>query len=185
MEDKKDAPQFPEELRALFGDPQFLEGEDPKLYQSLLAAIIKDRKPETFTDWLAVHDLITALWEEQRLRRASTGIIRFGKLDALKDFSRAIHLRNFPSIPITPPRVAALQYFSDDSEERDEFKSLLAQYGITEVEIQAKAAQLSSDAVQMFEGMIASRERKRRKLRKEDQRIARQRGKNKEGSGED
>src|SRR5690242_18852725 len=185
MEEKINAPQIPEELRGLFGDPPLWEGDDPKLYHSLLAAVIRERKPETFTDWLAVHDLVTALWEELRLRRASAGIIRAGMLPALMDFSKAIFWHDHPSPPLKMPSVAALQYFSEDLDERNEFKSLLAQYGFTEVEIQARSAQMNSDAVRMLESMIAARERKRRKLRKEDRQSARRRRGNKENPVED
>jgi hypothetical protein len=43
-----------------------------------------------------------------------------------------------------------------------------ANYGITEAELHARSAQQNSDALLMFERMIASRERGRRKLSKED-----------------
>lgn len=185
MTTKFDAPEIPEELRGLCGDPQLLAGEDPKLYQSLLGALINDRKPKTMTDWIAIHDEITALWDEKRLRRASTGIIRAGVLPALRKFAREIFWHDHPSLPDKIPQVKALEYFSEDLDERNEFKSLLAQYGITKVEIQASAAQLNSDAVQMFEGMISAREKKRRRLRKEQRQIERERRKNKDSSGED
>ena len=51
----------------------------------------------------------------------------------------------------------------------------MERYGITPAVLQAKAAQFNSDAIQMFEAMIARRERGRRKLRKEDERRGRRR----------
>lgn len=184
MTEKKDAPEIPEELRALFGDPPLLEGEDPKLYQSLLGALINDHKPKTTTDWIAIHDEITALWDERRLRRASTGIIRAGVLPALREFAGQVFWHDYPSTPDKTQQVKALEYFSEDLDERNEFKSLLAQYGLAEAEIHAKAAQLNSDALQMFESLISARERKRRRLRKEQRQIARERRKNNDNSVE-
>lgn len=185
MEDDNDGSKIPEELRGLFGDPPLLAGEDPELYQSLLRALIKDHKPKATTDWIAIHDEITALWEERRLRRASTGIIRAGLLPALREFAREIFWHDHPSRPNKMPEVKALEYFSEDLEERNEFKALLIQYGITEVEIQARAAQLNSDFLRTLESMLVGRENKRRRLRKEQRQIARERRKNKENSDED
>ncbi len=64
----------------------------------------------------------------------------------------------------------AASYFSDKLKVRNEIRSLLAQYGITLAELHAKAAQQNGEALQMFERMIAARERGRRKQRKEDER---------------
>lgn len=188
MTEKNNVPEIPEELRGLFGNPPLLEGEDPKLYQSLLEAVIKDREPQKFMDWIAIYDLVPTLWEELRLKRASTGIIRVGMLDALEGILGAICKDNrirIPKIPSKTPEQMAFRFFDKDEEERKELRSLLAQYGITEVEIQARAAQLNSDAVQMFEGMISAREKKRRRLRKEQRQIERERRKNKDSSAED
>lgn len=185
MTEQNDSPKIPEELRALFGDPPFLDGEDPNLYQSLLGALINDRKPETITDWIAIHDEINALWEEKRLRRASTGIIRTGVLPALRKFASEIFWHDHPFVLDKIPQAKALEYFSEDLEERKEFKALLAQYGVTEGEVHARAAQLNSDALLMFEGMISARERKRRRLRKQQRQIARERRNNQESSAED
>ena len=152
---------------------------------SLLGGLIKDHKPKTTTDWIAIYDEITALWEEKRLRRASTGIIRAGVLPALREFAGQVFWHDHPHPLDKVQQVKALEYFSEDLDERNEFKSLLAQYGFTEVEIQARSAQMNSDAVRMLESMIAARERKRRKLRKEDRQSARRRRGNKENPVED
>lgn len=163
--------KIPAQLRGLFCEPSLLEGEDPNLYWGLLAAVIDERKPVTPADWIAVNDLVTKLWDERVLKRASNALICGGTLEALQHFFAELikgeqHLKRMDD----GPAHRAAKYFSDKPTERKEIRSLLAQYGITQAELYAKAAQQNSDALQMFERMIAARERGRRKDRKEDDR---------------
>ena len=74
------------ELDGLFGDPPLLEGEDPNLYWGLLAGMIKDRNPESFAEWIYVHDMVDKLWEEQRFKRALSGLMRGEMFNALRYF---------------------------------------------------------------------------------------------------
>jgi hypothetical protein len=125
----------------------------------------------TPADWIAVNDLVTKLWEERVFRRASNALVRGGMLEALQHFLAEV-IKGEEQLRRTNdgPAHRACKYFSDKPKERNEIRSLLAQYGITEAELYTKAAQQNSDALQMFERMIAARERGRRKLRKEDDR---------------
>jgi hypothetical protein len=68
----------------------------------------------------------------------------------------------------------ANRYFSENKGERKEIRSLLAKFGIAEAELYARSAQNNSDALLMLERMIGSRERSRRKLRKEDRSFPRE-----------
>jgi hypothetical protein len=178
----------PDDLQGLFDDPPLLDGEDPNLYWGLFAAMIKERKPQSFSEWTYVHDMVSKLWEERRLKRASTGLMRGEMFGALVYFLRIIQsdgqepeqnkqiglprleltLSNFQPPPLTAAEKLAFKYFSKNPKERQEVISLLARYGITSAALQAKAAQQNSDAIQMFEAMIARREKGRRKLRRED-----------------
>jgi hypothetical protein len=150
-----------------------LEGEDPDLFWGLLAALIKDRKPQSFTEWTNVHDTVNKLWEEQRLKRASTGLMRGEMFNALVYFLNRIF--DVDLLELGGARTVALKYFSEKPKEKSELVALLARYGITPAVLQAKAAQQNSDAIQMFEAMIARREKGRRKLRQEDERLRRRR----------
>jgi hypothetical protein len=78
-----------------------------------------------------------------------------------------------PIIGIQKTPDLALNYFSKDPKERQHVISLLAQHGITLAELQAKAVQLNSPTLQLFERMAAARENGRRQLRK-DKRSRRQ-----------
>jgi hypothetical protein len=140
-----------------------------------------DRNPQGFSEWIYVHDTVNKLWEEGRLKRASTGLMRGEMFSALMYFLRQIHTDGqepeqteqtyfLPSIDYQPPKPSAAEklafkYFSKNPEERQEIISLLARYAV----LQAKAVQQNSDAIQMFEAMIVRREKGRRKLRREDE----------------
>jgi hypothetical protein len=78
--------KIPAQLRGLFCEPPLLEGEDPDRYWGLLAAVIDERKPVTASDWIAVNDLVTKLWEERLLRNASNALVRGGMLERLVGF---------------------------------------------------------------------------------------------------
>ena len=78
--------RIPDELDGLFGDPPLLEAEDPNLYWGLLAGMIRDRNPQSFPEWIYVYDMVHKLWEEQRLKRASTGLMRGEMFNALMYF---------------------------------------------------------------------------------------------------
>jgi hypothetical protein len=157
--------KIPAQLKGLFPEPPFLDGQDPNLYRNLLAAVIDERQPKTVTDWIAVHDLVTKLWEEQVFRRASNALIRGGMIKAVAHFVR--ELKGGGEVIRSK---AAVRYFSKDPKERTEIRSRLGQYGIGDAELHAKSAQDNSDALQMFERMNNTRQRGRRRLDKDDRR---------------
>ena len=168
--------RIPDELDGLFGDPPLLEAEDPNLYWGLLAGMIRDRNPQSFPEWIYVYDMVDKLWEEQRFKRASTGLMRGEMFNALRYFLANISEDGgLKRIFEGGAKDLAFKYFSEKSREKQEVVALLARYGITPAVLQAKAAQQNSDAIQMFEAMTARRERGRRKLRKEDEGVRRRR----------
>jgi len=158
--------KIPAQLKGLFPEPPFLDGEDPNLYRDLLAAVIDERQPKTVTDWIAVHDLVTKLREEQVFRRASNALIRGGMITAVAHFLEEVTT----GLQFKTSKQVAVGYFSKDPKERKEVRSRLSQYGIGEAELHAKSAQDNSGALQMFEGMINTRQRGRRRLDKDDRR---------------
>jgi len=186
--DELDKPEFnnvldgiPDHLKGLFSEPPFLEGEDPEHHWSLLAAFIDARKPKDVTEWIAVYDEVNMFWEERRFGRASVGSIRGEMLNALNYFLPL--LKEEPdslaaAAEVLDPSNGGLKYFSKNAKERQAIRTHLAQFGITPAEIHAKAAQLNSEPLQMFERMIATRADRRRVLRKEAKRNSKRRNNN-------
>jgi hypothetical protein len=168
---EKNGVKFPDELKGLIEEPPLLEGEDPEHFWSFFQALVDEQKPQGILDWVSAIDMVIKCWEELRLRRSSAAVIRGGMINALIYFLRAIRPppteRSKESMQ--PTMNLALQYFSKKPKEREKVIALLAQHGITLAELQAKAAELNGEPLQMFERMIAARENGRRMLRKEVQ----------------
>lgn len=164
---------IPDYVRGIMLEPPLLEGENPDLYWGIVRGLIEERKPQTMSDWIALSDLATKLWEERLFRKASNALIRGGKLAAVQQFLEEIlpGESDLKRTETNAPRHGN-KYFSEDPGKRKEYRSLLAKFGVADAEIYARSAQNNSDTIMMFEQMIASRERSRRKLRKED-RVAR------------
>ena len=110
--------KIPAQLKGLFPEPPFLDGEDPNLYRNLLAAVIDERQPKTVTDWIAVHDLVTKLREEQVFRRASNALIRGGMITAVAHFLEEV--TTGPQFKTS--KQVAVGYFSKDPKERKEVR---------------------------------------------------------------
>jgi hypothetical protein len=157
---------IPIHYERFFGSPTFLKGEDPDIYWGLLAAKIKDRKPETFDEWISVHEIVVKLWEENRWRRASSDFIQAGM------FRAALRQLDLIKEELGPDTFggevigAALQYFYGNGD--DDFVETLAVYGITPAGLHAGVIRESMDLIKTSEAMIVRREKDRRKLRKED-----------------
>jgi hypothetical protein len=134
----------------------------------LREAFVDGLKPKTAFDWINVHDQVNKLWEERRYRRAATALINGGLQSAVKYFLESIY---------DMPDDLILKFMSTNAKERKEVLSLLAQHGITMAELQAKAAQLEGGGIQMFDRLVAAREKNsRRMLLKEAQRSTRRHG---------
>ncbi|MDH2354990.1 hypothetical protein QCM80_30630 [Bradyrhizobium sp. SSUT112] len=162
------AAKIPDHIIGLFVEPVLLKGEDPKLYWNMVSATIDEHRPQSLLDWIELNDLATKLWEERVLRRATNAIIRGGQRRAVEQFLTEIRPGE-DGLMSTANKAErrANKYFSASKNESDEIRSQLAEYGITEAELLARSAQNNSDAILMFEGMVSSRERSRRKLQKE------------------
>jgi hypothetical protein len=76
----------PVQRLALFGPPLLLEGEDPAVYDALLARICAAIKPADIIDEIIVNDVVVLQWEVLRWRRSKLALIRVAGLKALEDF---------------------------------------------------------------------------------------------------
>lgn len=167
----KNGIKIPEALRGLIEKPPLLEGEDPDHFWTFLGALVDEQKPQGIMDWVSTIDMATKSWEELRLKRSSVALIHGGMLNALNYFMSNIRPSAFGGgdlkHAVTSATNAALKYFSKDPKEKAEVVARLAQHGISLAELQAKAAELNGEPLQMFERMITARENGRRQLRKE------------------
>src|SRR5260370_14541724 len=59
----------PTEVRALFGDPPLLRGEEASLYNNLMDQFSRLVEPKDMIEWWWVKDITDHVWEIRRLRR--------------------------------------------------------------------------------------------------------------------
>jgi hypothetical protein len=69
-------PAVPEETRPLLGPSWIVEGEDPKLYEELLAEVGAAVRPQDIIDWLLIKDIVALTWEIQRSRQTRETLMR-------------------------------------------------------------------------------------------------------------
>ena len=73
----------PAEVRALLGPTWLIAGEDPDLYERLLAQVGAAVRPIDIVDWLLLKDVVALSWEIQRSRRHRGSVIRMGRGKAM------------------------------------------------------------------------------------------------------
>jgi hypothetical protein len=147
-------------LDSLFGPPPLLAGEDPKRYERLRAAIVANLDPKSALEWIDAQDQVTKVWEEQRYRSYAAALINGGMLRAVDYYLEQTCEPDYAED-------LGSKFISGNAKERKEVLSVLADNGITTAELQAKAAELEGNGLQLFERMVAHRENGRRLLRKE------------------
>jgi hypothetical protein len=71
-------------VRALLGPSWIVEGEDPALYEELLARVGAALRPADIVDWLLLKDVVALTWEIQRSRRQRDSLVRMARGEAMK-----------------------------------------------------------------------------------------------------
>ena len=150
----------------LFGKPPLLEGEDAERYRRLCTEVIRELKPKSFSDFINAKDQIDKIWEEQRYKRTSAALIDSAYVDALAILLGPIYQGKMTLITANK---AALQFYGTDPKAKKEVAAVMAENGITDAKIQARAAQMVAASLQLFDRMIINREASRRLLRKENE----------------
>ena len=83
-------PVVPEDVRPLLGPSWLIEGEDPKLYEALLAKVGAAVQPVDFIDWHLVKDIVDITWDIQRSRRQCDSLMRTVRRQAMEQILNSI-----------------------------------------------------------------------------------------------
>jgi hypothetical protein len=153
-------------IEMYLGPPPLLEGEDEAHYLRLQTAVFEDMNPSSIFDFIVVRDIVDKLWEEQRCKRAAMALIKGGTAEALKYYLNEIY-RGVEADDWWD------KYCNGDAKGRKAVLSNLEQHGITFAQLQAKAAQIESTGLLLFDRMVAARENGRRLLRKDAEHYSR------------
>jgi hypothetical protein len=161
-------------IEDLFGPPPLIRGEDAARYWRLHAAVTYEIKPEMVLDKVLVREFVDKMWQQQRYKQNAASIVEGAYIEALASLLRPFIAPTFPNLSFGEEAAAttAREYYNGEAKPKkmEEIDSLLAQYGITEEQIRAKAMQLCGPAISMFNRMEASCETSLRMIRKENDR---------------
>jgi hypothetical protein len=152
----------PRQLMELLGEPALLKSEDATLYRRLKREIEVLIKPENILDEMRVMDITNSVWESQRFRRHLVNIVEGERARAL------IHLV-MPFVELDHEKASgvAQHYYGGDSSRKTLATKTLAQWGITDHQIEARAVVSNRDSVAILNRGISVREIMRKAILKE------------------
>jgi hypothetical protein len=121
--------EIPPDIRAVFGEPPIMVGEDPADYQKLVALVIADVKPQGLQEWLLMKDIVDAEWEILRLRG-----LKVGMLQAF--VPQAVTAQTGATVAIGSPKMAAVRrhmigVVAGDAKAKVALEKALESYGLT------------------------------------------------------
>ncbi len=147
-------PVVPKHVRALLGPGWIIEGEDPQLYEDLLAAVGAAVKPIDLIDWLLLKDFVDLTWEIQRARRTRESVVRMARRDAMKSILVTLMPAEGPLMMGESDEASqlALGWFAGDEEATERVNELLAQAGLLESDV---TAQTLTKNAEEFDGLDA------------------------------
>jgi hypothetical protein len=159
-------------IRALFGEPPLIKGENPEDYWRLWDAFADDIKPRNWREWMMVNDLAHKYWEQLRLRRYSPALIQSACIEALEYLLRPfLRPTTDPDMKYATSDIARFFYVGIGNA-KPRAIAYVAECGITTDQIFAQALQMRGAGMLMIDRMDTNRENACRALRKEIERRA-------------
>jgi hypothetical protein len=149
-------------------------GENLDAYWNLVTKVEHALAPKDFFDELLVADIARALWEEQRYRRQQVALTEATRFKALV----CLAVQVAPHLSVRASQIA-LDYFSSDKEHRENAEQFLRRFGITDLAINAQAAELHAQSMAAFDRMTSNRQEWRSTLVREFERRKRKANKDK------
>jgi hypothetical protein len=140
-------PVVPEEVRALLGPSWLIEGEDPKLYEELLAKVGAAVQPMDIIDWLLVKDVVALTWDIHRSRRHRESLMRTTRRNAMErildlSLSRDLALREVGQE--SKAGKIARGWFNGDEEATKHAEELVAACGLSMADVTAQSLSIKA-----------------------------------------
>jgi hypothetical protein len=156
-------PVVPEEVRALLGPGWIIEGEDPELYEALLARVGAAVEPRDIIDWLLVMDVVALTWEIHRSRRHRDGLMRIARRKAMEEVLGLIlpRERGFRSSEDSEASRLATDWFNRDEEATKFADALLAKAGLSLTDVTAQALSMKASELDRLDQQNERRENRR------------------------
>jgi hypothetical protein len=162
-------PTVPLEVRALLGPSWIINGEDPQVYEALLAQVGAAVGAKDIVDWLLIKDFVALTWDIQRSRRIRDGLMRDARSRVVFDVLR-FAMRNE-----TPRQRNAIAKLHDrwrrgEETARQSVAELLAERGMSDADISARAFEKIAQELDMIDQQNERREHRRDRLLQEIER---------------
>ena len=168
-----------EVLEDLLGKPALIKGEDEKQYRRLHETIKDEMKPKNFFDQIRIKELTDRLWDMRRNKTSMAALVEASFVRALTELFRqsmpADSELNLDDVVSDPAADMARDYFDSATapKRRKQINAVLAQYGITEEQIRAKAMEVCGPSLLFFKKFDYRDEKLvRRSLREHERREA-------------
>jgi hypothetical protein len=147
----------------IFGDPLWLNDTEREIFLKLRNAIEKALRPQDIFDFHNVAEIACNIVESQRFKRAQVALINSPAV--LAELLKLAFGDN-----LDKARQVALNYFGDDPKKAASAAALVAQAGVTHLQIEGHAIAAQSDRLQSLDRLVQFREaandRKIRELKK-------------------
>jgi hypothetical protein len=179
------AREEPTDFELIFGTPLLLKGESRAAYDFLRSKVQHMLAPTDFFGELRVQEVTDALWEANRFKRFATRLIDTGHITALEVLLQTACWNG----PFIKPGAVAHDYYYGDTQEREAAKKLVANFGITDNLIQARALgvnggqfsyadRLVNDRGDRLKGLLKDHEKQKSRAEKAQRREAGKTGAN-------
>jgi hypothetical protein len=154
-----------DEIQALLEKPPLIRGESEEDFWKWFSVFVDEHQPESFSDWLEVHDIAVKQWEKNRLQRSNSALIEAVMFQALRNLVKPFcHPLIAEGIEYAT-KIAHDFYFGDD-EEMERARDKLVGFRITEDQILAEAMQMRAKELVVFDRMDNYRTNAQRNIRK-------------------
>jgi hypothetical protein len=156
------SPLVPEDVRALLGPSWIIEGEDPELYEVLLARVGAAVQPADVIDWLLVMDVVALTWEIHRSRRHRDALVRIARRKAMGKILELIlpHESSFSLSEESKASRVATDWFNGDKK-ADFVDALLVKAGLSLADVTAQSLSMNAAELDRLDQQNERRENRR------------------------
>jgi hypothetical protein len=154
-----------DEIKELLEKPPLIRGESEEAFWKWFTVFADEHQPESFSDWLEVHDYAVKQWEKNRLQRSNSALIEGVLYRALRNLVTPFSTR-LNSVSLLYGNQIAHDFFFGDDEEKEQARDNLQKCGITDDQILAEAMQIRAKEIVVFDRMDNYRANAQRNIRK-------------------
>jgi hypothetical protein len=154
-----------DEIKALLEKPPLIRGESEEAFWNWFSAFADEHQPESFSDWLEVHDYAVKQWEQNRLQRSNSALVEGVQYRALRNLVMPFFTR-LNSVSLDYGSQISHDFFFGNDKKKEQARYNLGSLGITDDQILAEAMQIRAKELVVFDRMDNYRANAKRNLRK-------------------